>query len=471
MSQKPFRLQCPRLLAADELERIHAAALRVLGEHGIHLHHSGALEAAARAGLRVRGDRVYPDRSDAAAFTRDRAVADSPVNPTENERPAFTLHTGQYATHAHDLETDRLVPLTVARVVEAAKLVDSLADRGVVGGAPGCPLDVAPELQSILQYKIQAENCRHGRRPVDPRQVRSLPYVMDMAEVLGRPLRELPVYIVSPLALGGESLECVLKYRHRLDAVWTSNMSSVGATAPVRIADALALAVAEALGAAVVLEAVTNLPVEWSLDTVAFDLRAMAMSFGSPEFVLFRRACQEVDTFCHGRPLGAPEGAMRSQAKIPDAQAAAEKMAGAVIGALFGATGFNGGGTLSLDEVFSAEQLVVDCELRDYAQRLAAGVDGECDEESCVQQVAEGLEGGFLGLESTAAQYRRIYWLPHIFERRSLAGWLNAGEPEMRARATQIARESIQRHDFHLDAETARELDAVYRRAEREFGG
>ncbi len=470
MSKRRIGIHRPRLLTGEQLERICAAGYRILAEHGLRVLHSGALDAAQRAGLRVEGKRVFPDRA-AIAECAEEARSPSAGGPATQfeERSAFRLVTCQYPTHVHDLDTDMVVPYTEARLIEAAKLVDSFHEEGVVGHVPGCPGDVPTHLQPILQYKIQAQYCRHGSAAVDPKWVESLPYVMDMAEVLGRPVRSLPVYVVSPLTIGAESLESVLSVCGRLERIHTSNMSSVGATAPIRIADALALGVAEVIGSAIVLRAVTALPVSWSVAAMAFDLRGMAMSFGGPEDMLFRLACEELNAFCHGGEPEPPPGAIRSQAKLPGPQSAAEKMAGMISGALMGACEFGGAGTLSLDEVFSAEQLVIDCELRDHAQRLIGGIDGDCDPDGVVMEVGAGLDRGFLALDTTLSRYQGEYWLPRTFERRSLAGWLGAGAPDVRDRAKEIARERAAKHSYDLPSDRLREVNAIYAKAERDL--
>jgi trimethylamine:corrinoid methyltransferase-like protein len=294
---------------------------------------------------------------------------------------------------------------------------------------------------------------------------------MEMAEVLGHPIRSLPVYIVSPLTIGAESLESVLAVLPKLEHIHTGNMPSVGGTTPVQIAHCLALGVGEGVGSAIVLRAATNLPVGWGIGAQAFDLRGMAMSFGGPEHQLFRWAAEEMNAFCHGYDLDASGGwaAMRSQAKLPGPQAAAEKMAGAVTAALTGAYELDGAGSLSLDEVFSAEQLVFDLEIRDHVQRLIAGIESSVDPEACLSDVAEGIESGFMGLDSTLSQYRQVYWLPRLMERRSLAGWLAAGAPNLHCRAKEIAREQVKKHDYELPADLLREINRIYARAEREL--
>lgn len=469
MTARPVRLPRPLLFTEEELQRIADAGARILAQLGLRVLHPQVREAAGRRGLRVRGDRVFPDRRAIAECAQQARAEGRAHQADEPEAGGLKLYTCQYPSYVHDLDTDTVVPFTTARLIEAAKLVDVLAPEGVIGGAPGIPSDAPQYLRPLLQYKIQAEHCRHGRTPVDGRWARTVPYVMDMAEALGRPIRSLPVYVASPLTIGAESLECVMRLRGRLDYVWTSNMSSAGGSAPIRLADALALAVGEVMGSAIVLRAVTDLPVGWSVRVCAFDLRGMAMSFGGPEDLLFHWACDELNAFCHGRQPGRPGGQMRTQAKLPGPQASAEKMAGIAAGALIGSRSFDGAGTLSLDEVFSAEQLVVDCELRDHVQRLIAGVETDCDPQACAAEVAAGVDGGFMTLDSTLSRYRDIYWLPKFFERRSLAGWLGAGSPDMRARAKQRVRDLVRQHQYELDPPLQREIDRIYRAAAREL--
>jgi trimethylamine:corrinoid methyltransferase-like protein len=290
-----------------------------------------------------------------------------------------------------------------------------------------------------------------------------------MAEVLGHPIRSLPVYVVSPLTIGSESIEAVLGVLDRLDRLDVGNMPSVGATVPISLAEALSLGIAECAGAAFALQVVTQLPVSWSVSAMAFDLRGMAMSFGSPEHRLFCWAAEEVNAFCHGRALGPPSGyaALRTQAKLPGPQAAAEKMAGAMAAAVLGTRDLNGVGALSLDEVFSAEQAIFDCEIRDYVQRFVGGIDAHLDWERLRADVPEALGAGFLSLDSTLTAYQEVYWLPRLSERRSLAGWLAAGQPDLRDRAKALAREYIARHGYHLPDDMQRELERIYTEAKR----
>jgi len=120
--------------------------------------------------------------------------------------------------------------------------------------------------------------------------------------------------------------------------------------------------------------------------------------------------------------------------------------------------------------VFSAEQLVIDCEIKDHVTRMLEGLDGECDPDACVRDVMAGIEHGFMGLDSSAENYRRLYWHPPLFERRFLGAWQEAGGPDIREQARAEVRRLVVSHEFRLPAELQREIDRIYSRAERELG-
>lgn len=475
-SSRPFQLPAPRLFRQEQLERVHEAALRILLQHGIRVHYEPARQAAHRAGMRVVGDRVFPDQGridELLDQTRpSRAAESDEAEPEIEAEPDLWLTVPKYCEFIHDLDTDDVVPITTESLIEATKLVDTMDPLRVTGSGPGAPHDVPAELQRLQQYRISATYSRHGwRADMEEGSPRVFPYLMEMAEVLGHPPRQHTIYVISPLSLGKWSFESLEAIRGRIESVSVSNMLSAGGSAPVHLPGALALAVAESIGSAIIVAEYSKLPVSWSVRVCPFDPRTMAMSLGSPEEFLFQRASDEVNAWYHGWEPGAPNGMLHTQSKLPDAQAAAEKMSQMTLAAVCGARYFSGAGALSLDEVFSAEQLVIDCELRDHVQRLVRGVGLDCDPECCAAEVGEGLDLGFLGLESTARLYRSIYWLPRLFERRRFGGWQEGGKPRLSGRAKEIAREQLGKHAFELDATVRGRLDAIYARAERELAG
>jgi len=476
MANVPYRHgPGPEFLTLERAQRIHQTALRILQDVGLEVDSDSVRAGLAARGLRVAGDRVYlepPVVESYLAEVRRRREAESerqPDPPPDDGR--LHLSVGVYAHHVHDLQADRIVPYTTEALIEMTKLVDVLTERGLSDASPGYPLDVPPIMQPIVQYWVGACYSRHGEWPVDPISDASMPYIMEMAEVMGHPIRSLPVYVFSPLRLAGESLHAVMHYRDRLDAIHVSAMPSLGGSAPVLPFGALALAAAEVIGAAVVLAELTHLRVDFGTGLHAFDLHSGSMIFGSPEAYLYGLISNDMSAYYSvwRRRRAAIGTGIHSRANFPGAQAAAEKATLMAASALAGARWFGGAGILSVDEVFSAEQLLVDLEIRDGVERLLRGLDMDEEGYDWVEEVRQGVEGTFMGVRSTVDHHRQAYWYPQLFDRGFLAGQGPDGRLKLAERARDMVREVVARHNFELDPLRRRKLERVVERAKREL--
>ncbi len=470
MSARQLRSTRHPLFQSSELEAIEEAALRILDEVGIEVSHPELAARATGEGFEFSQARVRLPRRQVVEFleeARGGARGQQSSATSDDDCRDLLAHISPYPQSVHDPETDEIVPFTAARLTEATRLVGAVADRGVVPQPPGCPVDVPAPLQVILQYRIAAENLPGGGPPVDPKALASMPYIMEMAEVLGQPIRSLPVYVFSPLTLAGESLSGVMAYESGLDSVGVSSMPAAGSTAPVRPSEALALAAAEVIGSALILRECIKPAVHWSIAAHPFDMRGMAMSFGSPEALLFEMASCEVDAYFHGHPWSPAVGNIHTLAKLPGAQAAAEKATLMALGAVWGATEFHCAGVLSLDEIFSPVQLLADLEVKDHVQRLVRGLETGCDADALVADVREGLAGGVMGLERTLDRYRELYWHPRLFERRFLGPWRSASSPTFDQLARETCRELLAGYEYEPPTDVRREVEHIWARAEQ----
>jgi trimethylamine:corrinoid methyltransferase-like protein len=473
MAALPLVLNRPPLLRAQDLERIEEAMVRLLEQTGIRVPDDALREQLAKLGFLARDDRVCIDPQTARGFLAEERKRNGdcfgPAQPRDLPRE-ITVYVSPYPQHVHDPETDRVVPFTVERLVEATKLLDVLSERGVTSNPPGCPTDPPPALQPVMQYLVAATHSRQGRQPPDPKAEATFPYVAEMAEVLGQPIRHLPVYVFSPLTLAGESLRCVLRFRDRVSAIGVNSMPAPGSTAPIDVGDALAQAAAEVVGSVILLREVVGLPVHWHVSIHPVDLRTMAMVFGSPESALFELASRELNAYLHGAQWTPWADNMHTNAKLPGAQACAEKSSLMTLGALLGGRHFGAAGTLSLDEVFSAEQLLYDLEIKDHVERLVDGLDAATDPECCVEAVAEGVRaGGFAGLDRTLQAHREVYWHPRLFDRDFVGGWQARGSPDIRERTRALIAELIAGHTYRLAEELQAELERIAAKAKADL--
>jgi trimethylamine:corrinoid methyltransferase-like protein len=223
---------------------------------------------------------------------------------------------------------------------------------------------------------------------------------------------------------------------------------------------------AEVLGSLAVLKEATELQVEFSVGVFPFDLRTMTMVFGTPENLLLRLACADLNAFYgHDASGSLGLGEIYCMAKLPDAQAAAEKASLMTTAALLGERWFSGAGALCMDDLFSPVQLLIDCEIRDHAQRLIAGLEVEDEPTDWVQMICQGCQEGFAGLESTASRFRQLSWFPRLFDRRPFGAWLQQQGPDIVERARALCQQSLLQYDFELDASRRNELEHLWEAA------
>jgi trimethylamine:corrinoid methyltransferase-like protein len=466
----------PIALPREELDQIRESMFRILEEVGITVLNDKLREKLKNLNFSVNDKRVCIEQRTVRDFLELESSYNGQLYRKRSwsvaaEEGPFTLRVNDYIQNIHDLKTNQIVPFTTDSLIQMTMLLDVLHDRGVVTSPPGLPPDVSAPLGPVLQYWVAASYSRQGRWPVDPKTMKSFPYIREMSEVLGCPLKDLDVWVISPLTLGGESLEAVLYYADQLEFVRVANMGSIGSTLPIKIGDAFAVSLAEVIGSTILLREVLDIPLIWDTYVCPTDFRSAAMVIGSPESMLLELLTAQVNSFMHGQ-MGNPSPCLSimTMAKLPGAQSCAEKASAMTAGVLYGQREFKYGGSLALDEVFSAEQLLYDLEIKDHAQRIAGGMKGDCDPGRCLTDVKEAIyQGTFLGLDSTLDSFRKYFWDPKLFERNSLSSWKTQGGRGIRDRSREMVRKLIRQHEFGLDRDVQRQVDKVLDRAKNEL--
>ncbi|MEM3547213.1 MAG: trimethylamine methyltransferase family protein [Candidatus Bathyarchaeia archaeon] len=363
-----------------------------------------------------------------------------------------------------DLETDTIKPLTTEKLVEATKLTDSLYEWGVRGGAPGAPVDVPPKLRRVAQCLIGYTYSRSAG-PAPFESYEEAVYIKRMADVMGHGFG-VDVYVISPLRLEGISLDRAIPFLENGECDWVgiTSMPLAGATAPVYPVGAFIQGISEALGGYAILhEAYPDIPMGFSVNAYHFDMRHGNIVFGSPEQTLMDLFSIVLNMFYGGGLHGVRS--FRTVAKQVDIQAQVEKASSATVGVLTGPGAFIHAGLLSIDEIFSPVQLIIDCELAKYLTRLAKGLEFTEDQiELSIETIARcALKGQYLTDETTLKDYRRIYWTPEIFDY-SLLHTYKPG-PDIIAKAKKICKEKIQTHRYQLEDERRKKLEEIYREA------
>jgi len=456
----------PRILSDAEIESMHETALRVIEEVGIRVDNKRALNLLSRRdGVTIREHRVCiePRLVEGCVKEHRRYLESMPDRMVNSDRVEIIKHVSGVNRFILDPNTDEIRPVTVKDLVELTKLVDALHSWGVRGAAPGVPQDVPPQLQAITAFWIGSKYSRcGGGTGATSRPLQAEEYLYEMYKIMEKPF-SLPVYAVSPLSLKGEAFEIALHFVGREGVSFSvSSMPVMGMSAPISFPAAFVLAMAEVIGVFTIMNLIAESHrVTFSINAHPFDMTYGNIVFGSPEHNLCDLIQIEVNRYYGHKTISTRS--IRSMAARPGVQAQAEKAASAIVGALAGSRSFSSAGLLALDEVFSAEQLIIDCEIVDYTTRFVEGFSFDIKDLD-FDIIKEGVaKGNFITHRTTLKNLRKVYWTPKLFEHKMFRQ--REGEMTTKENVQKIIKEKIAEYDFKLEEGKERRLDEIYKKA------
>ena len=181
----------------------------------------------------------------------------------------------------------------------------------------------------------------------------------------------------------------------------------------------------------------------------------MQIVFGSPEWCLYRALALQTDRI----PDRAARALRQVSQRWPSArrQAACERTASVLWQAMFGVRHFGAVGQLSVDEVFSPQQAVLDRAILGYVERVIKGLDLQSPTDA-LALIREGVEAkSYIGAEDTVSRYRGFYDFPDLFRHWNLGRWRAEGEPDLLREAWDRAQAEIATSTFRLSEEQQRE--------------
>jgi trimethylamine--corrinoid protein Co-methyltransferase len=461
------------VLTTDEVEAVHHATLRILGEVGIVLTHAGGRELLTGAGATVRDDRVLLP-SDLV----ERAMAQCPHQVTTRGRSGEPVVLGDGTLHWHNLGGARDVyePRTGQRraavvqdVRDSARLLDALGNVTTITPL-FTPQDVPGPLMSLAMYRY---TLPHTTKPVQGPGVQTaaeVSYAARMASVIG-PLSEvltLSVSPVSPLLFPDDVVEAMIEIA-RLGVPFGPLPCPIGgATAPMTLAGALAQQNAEMLASVVLAQLVQpGLPIIYCGRLTTMEPRTGLSVWGGVELGLASAATVQIG---HRYNLPVNVYGLSTNAHTLDLQSGYERALNAAIPALAGADELSGIGEMEAAVLSSYAQIVCDDEIAGSVQRLRRGL--AADEDSlAVEVIAAVMDGArnFLGQKHTARHLRagEIFYTP-LAERRAWEEWERSGREGFAERAQAEAERLLAEHEVPPLTEE-RQLDEIMREAEEEL--
>lgn len=463
-------------LSEEELRRIHTATLEILEESGIQFTLPEAQAVFRQAGLRVDREGVvrFP------GWVMEEAVAKTPSRFTREalhpSYPSVRYGTGELSftssstpLYVLDHGSTRLRPATVRDTADFARLADALPSFGCANGGVWSR-ELPPPVFHALYFELMVKNTA---KPIPAGDVLNATVARDLirlAEIVSGGREELArkksfSFTSCPAGKGrwGNNVLAFIEGAKAGLVLKITPMPFAGSTHPVTLAGLLAQTNAEILSCVVLIQLLApGAPILYTPYPGIMDMGTATHCCGTPETALAGAAFAQLARW-YGIPSNITVGT--PDAKLPDAQAAYEKMMTALPPALAGADEIGlFGGMLGMADSVSFEQLAIDDELAGNIRRIARGfeVSGETLAMSAIREVPIG--GNFLEHEHTLRHFREEHYRATLADRASREGWERSGATTILERAAERVRKLLAEHrPPGLSPETERELEKEIR--------
>lgn len=444
-----------KYLTRSQMDDIHVASLEVLEKTGVQIDNDEALKLLADAGGIVNGRIVkYPETlvKQALATVPSRIV----MANRDGERCMFLesrrcyFGPGPSVPNVLDTFTNKRREANKQDVVNAAIACDYLPNIDYLMSMNLINHEY-PDLGYIHEYDAMVRNskkpviicCGGGQNCRD---------IIEMAEtVMGGAdeLREKPILAIysectSPLLHTDDALEKTLICAEKRVPVMHTVGQIMGATSPVTIAGTIIQANAELLSAIVIHQLKQpGAPIFYGGTISAMDMRTMSYQQGNPEFQICNALLAELGTDYYKMPVFNTGGG--SDAKVFDAQAAAEASYSLLMSALAGGNLIHDMGHLDSCLLTSIPLLVFCDEMIGMIKPLLNGVPWT-EEDFAMDAIGRvGPGGNFLKDKHTLKNYKKLH-RTDMFERRLYDKWANSGSKTLEQKIEERARWILENH-------------------------
>ncbi|MDJ0638779.1 MAG: trimethylamine methyltransferase family protein [Paracoccaceae bacterium] len=414
-------------IGEDGVQAIHDGAMRVLEEVGIEFLNDEACNLFREAGCKVEGTNVKMGR-DWVMEMVGKAPSSFTLTP-RNEARRITIGDGHIVfgnvsspPNYYDLELGKKVPGTRAQCQDLLRLTQYFNCIHFAGGYPVEPVDIHASVRhlDVLFDKLTlTDKVMHayslGRERVED--------VMEMVKIAGdlteeafqaTPRMYTNINSTSPLKHDQPMIDGCLRCIRRGQAVVVSPFTLAGAMAPVTMAGAVTLSIAEGLSAIALFQYVApRCPCVIGTFTSNVDMKTGAPAFGTPEYMRATQMTGQMARF-YGLPMRA-SGVCA--ANVPDGQAMWEtsnSLWSAVQSGthmVYHAAGWLEGGLIACPEKF-----VMDCEVLQMIQRyMEPEVVATGPDDIAVDVIREvGPNGHYFGIDHTQERYEQAFYQPFV---------------------------------------------------------
>jgi trimethylamine--corrinoid protein Co-methyltransferase len=471
-------------LGPEGVAAIHDGAMRILEEIGIEFLNTEALALFRQAGCTVTGTNVRMGR-DFVMEMIGRAPSRftlTPRNPARTvELGGDRLLFGAVASPPNywDLELGRKVTGTRAHFKTLVKLSQHFNCIHLHCGYPVEPVDVhasVRHLDAVYDLLTLSDKAVHNyslgpERVTDVMEMVRIAGGLTEAEFRATPRHYTNINSTSPLKHDIPMIDGCLRMIRAGQAVIVTPFTLAGAMAPVTMAGAVALSIAEALSAIALFQWVApGAACAIGTFTSNVDMKSGAPAFGTPEYMRATQMTGQLARF-YGLPMRA-SGCCT--ANVPDGQAMWET-SNSLWSALQSGTNvvYHAAGWLEGGLIASPEKFVMDCEVLQMMLRyMEPQVWNSGPDEIAVDAIREvGAGGHYFGIAHTQERYETAFYQPIASDWRNYEAWVVAGGVWTAERAHRIWKEIVAGFEPPpMDVAVREELDAFVARRKAEGG-
>ncbi len=460
MDQMPWRI--PRNadrpiepMHAEGVRAIHDGAMRILEEIGIEFLNEEALALFRQAGAIVSGTNVRLGRDFVMEMVA-RAPETFEITPRNLDRilpiggDALLFGNVSSPPNYWDMETGKVVG-TRAHCANLLRLTQHFNCIHFAGGYPVEPVDIHPSVRhlDVLFDKLTITDKVAHAYSLGPERVED---VMEMVRIAGglthaefreRPRMYTNINSTSPLKHDVPMIDGCLRLIRAGQAVIVTPFTLAGAMAPVTMAGAVSLSIAEALSAIALFQwVVPGCPCVIGTFTSNVDMKSGAPAFGTPEYMRATQMTGQMARF-YGLPMRASG---TCAANVPDGQAMWET-SNSLWSAVQSRTNvvYHAAGWLEGGLIASPEKFVMDCEILQMIERYMEPSVWATDEgDIALDAIREvGSTGHFFGIQHTQDRYETAFYAPFVSDWRNYEAWEIAGSVWTHERAHRLFKDII----------------------------
>ncbi len=453
----------PRLkvLSADQAWAIHTAALEILEKTGFTMEHPGVLEMLSGAGCSIKDDNLvrvpsYLVEDALRSAPRQIALYDqkgAKAIPLVDGNSFYG--TGSDTTFTIDLETGERRRSLLKDNGNFAKLVDGLENMDFAMSM-GNPEDT-PVIEDIYVHAF-AEMVRNTNKPIVfiADSGRDIAKIYEIACLIAggeEGFQQRPFILnyseaISPLRFPQNVMEKLVFCAQKRIPICLPSGSNAGGGAPVTLAGAMALGIAENLAGLVIHQlAGRGSPFLFGPNVSVLDMKSTVISYGCPEWSLTQAALADMRDEIYGLPIWAYAGA--SDSKVMDAQAGAESMFSIVTSMLSRANLIHDVGFLEYGSTSCLEMVTMANELISMSRFFTGGIPVS-EATLALEPIERVARGGpatiFLTDDHTFEHFMEAHFLPVLIDRSRYDMWEQAGSPDLYKRCNAEAKRILSEH-------------------------